>query len=141
MVPLSLIMFVSGIGAMAAVNADVAQGVVLAGIGVLYLVFGLVQGATAIGLRKLQTWARYVAVLFSVIGLIGIPIGTLISGYFLYLLLSKKGSVVFSEEYKHVIAATPHIKYKTSIIVVIFLVLLAVLLVGGLLAFLLGGTP
>jgi hypothetical protein len=99
-----------------------------------YLGLGILQGATAMGIRKLQNWARYVAVVFSVIGLLGFPIGTIISAYFLYLLLSQKGTRVFSDEYKEIIAATPHIKYKTSIIVIILLILLVVILVFGALA-------
>ena len=104
-----------------------------------YLGLGILQGATAMGLRKLQKRARSVVVVFSVIGLIAIPIGTIISAYFLYLLLSQKGKMVFSEEYQQIIAATPHIKYKTSIIVVILLILLLVILVFGVLALVLGG--
>ena len=69
---------------------------------------------------------------FSAIGLLGFPIGTLISAYFLYLLLSEKGSYVFSDAYKQVIAQTPHMRYKTSIltwIVVILLVTLVLLVI------------
>ena len=39
---------------------------------------------------------------------------SLILGYILYLLLSKKGSMVFSPEYRLIIERTPHIKYRTS---------------------------
>jgi hypothetical protein len=38
----------------------------------------------------------------------------IIPGYILYLLLSPKGSMVFSPEYWEAIERTPHIKYKTS---------------------------
>ena len=67
----------------------------------------------------------------SVVGLIGFPIGTLISGYILYLLWGKKGRVIFSPEYQAVIAATPHVKYKTSIVVWILLGLVVVLILAG----------
>ena len=66
--------------------------------------------------------------MFSVIGLLAIPVGTIISGYFLYLLLSKKGTVIFSPQYKQIIAATPHIKYKTSKIVIALLLILIALI-------------
>jgi hypothetical protein len=79
------------------------------------------------------------AIIFSVIGLIGIPIGTLISAYFLYLLLSQKRTMVFSDEYQQVIEQTPHIKYKTSIVVIILLVLLVVLFVGGIIGLVVSG--
>ena len=48
--------------------------------------------------------------------------------YILYLLLSKEGTVVFSDHYKQVIAQTPHIQYKTSVIVWILLLLVLTLL-------------
>lgn len=90
------------------------------------------------GLWALQPWSRTVATIFSALGLIGFPLGTIISAYFLYLLLSQKGAVVFSDDYKRVIQATPHIKYKTSIVVWILLGLLVLLLVGGIMAIAVG---
>lgn len=103
-----------------------------------YVGLGVLQGFMASGLRKLKPWARWAAVVFSVLGLIGFPIGTLISAYFLYLLLSEKGTMVFSPEYKDIIAQTPHIKYQTSrvllvvliLFLVLFLTLIAALLIG-----------
>jgi hypothetical protein len=86
-----------------------------------------------IGLRRLQPWARIPSGILSGIGLLGFPIGTLISGYILYLLFSKKGATVFSEDYKRIIAETPHIKYRTSIVLWILLVLLLVLIGAGVL--------
>ncbi|MCA9186853.1 MAG: hypothetical protein R3E01_31860 [Pirellulaceae bacterium] len=101
--------------------------------GVIYLSLAGLQIAAAIGLWKLKSWARWVSVVISALGLLAFPIGTLINGYILYLLLSQKGNVVFSAEYKRVIEATPHVKYRTSKIVIaflIFLVLLFVLIFG-----------
>jgi hypothetical protein len=91
-----------------------------------YLVVAAVQACVAIGLWRLQPWARWSATAFSVLGLIVFPLGTLISGYILYLLLCEKGRVVFSAEYKQVIAETPHIKYRTSrlMIALLFFLLL-----------------
>ena len=69
--------------------------------------------------------------------LIAYGFGLFIIGYILYLLISPKGSMVFSHEYREVMAATPHIKYKTSCILKGFLILLiAVILVGVISAFL-----
>ena len=143
---LGAILMVLGGGGMLVVTlfgqAGNIEPAVVAGMAVVacfYLGLGILQGATAMGLRKLQKWARSVAVVFSVIGLIAIPIGTIISAYFLYLLLSQKGKMVFSEECKQIIAATPHIKYKTSIIVVILLILLVVILVFSVSRLVLGG--
>ena len=105
-----------------------------AGVGALYGGLGLLQGFVAVGLRRLRNWARIVAIVFSVIGLIAVPIGTLISAYFLYLLVSEKGRIVFSDEYKRVIEQTPHIVYKTSVVVWILLILLIALISFGLVA-------
>ncbi|MEN9573473.1 MAG: hypothetical protein RL514_1328 [Verrucomicrobiota bacterium] len=110
-----------------------------AGIGVIlgggFLGFlGALQLWTAHGLRCLKPSARTPATLFSCLGLLGFPIGTLINGYILYLLHSKKGRTVMTAEYAQVIAQTPHIKYKTSVIVWIFLGLVVALLVLGMVA-------
>ncbi len=103
------------------------------------LVMGVAQGFVGNGLRKLQRWTRIPVGILSGIGLIGIPIGTIINGYILYLIFSAKGSMVYSDAYQRVIQQTPHIKYKTSIIVWIFLFLLLGLIGMGVLFALLGG--
>lgn len=121
LVPMGVVMgVVSVYAALGGQTFDVTAALV----GVVYVVLGGLQGATALGLRKFKPWSRIAGIIFSVIGLIGIPIGTIISAYLLYLLISKKGVYVFSEEYQQIISSTPHIKYKTSIIVWIFLAIL-----------------
>lgn len=82
---------------------------------------------TGRGLRTLKPSARIVAGILAAIGLISFPIGTLINGYFLYLLFSEKGKTVFSDDYQSVIDATPHIKAGTSTLVWL---LLAVMIIG-----------
>jgi hypothetical protein len=62
----------------------------------------------------------------------------LINGYILYLVFSQKGKTVFSDEYQAVIQQTPHIKYRTSIIIWILLGLVALLLAIGLFATIFG---
>lgn len=96
------------------------------------------QGVVGLGLRRLTPWCRSAALIFAVFGLMVIPIGTVISILILYLLLSKKGAYIFSPSYAAVIAATPQIRYRTSIVVWIFLALLAALVVIGVLSFFLG---
>lgn len=96
--------------------------------GVAFVLVGGVQFWTGMGLRKLTPWSRIVAGVLSGIGLMAFGLGTIINAYILYLLLSKKGSMVFSDRYKQVIARTPHVKYKTSIIVWILLGLLVLIL-------------
>ena len=102
---------------------------------VVFLAFAVAQIGVAVGVRKLAAWSRVPATILSLIGLLGFPIGTLISIYFLYLLLSRKGEMVFSDEYRDVIKRTPRIKYRTSIVVwvVLFLILsmIVFLLVGA----------
>jgi hypothetical protein len=101
-------------------------------VGAGFLSLGVLQIWSGIGVRKLRPAARIGATVISAIGLLGFPIGTLVSAYFLYLLLSEKGSYVFSDAYKQVIALTPHMRYKTSIltwIVVILLVSLVLLVI------------
>lgn len=59
-------------------------------------VLGLVAGALGSGLWRLRPWARRVAIAFSVIGLLGFPIGTLISILVLVYLFSAQAKAVFS---------------------------------------------
>lgn len=100
-------------------------------IGVMLFGVAVAQGITGFALQKFQPWTRVAGSVLAAIGLIGFPIGTLIATYFLYLLLSRKGHYVFSDEYQDIIAETPHIKYKTSKIVWAFLILLLSLLALG----------
>jgi len=123
--------------------------VIFLGVAVLYLALTLLNGGMGYGLRRLQPWARWTTVVFTALGLlytlvvsvfaflanpiagaITLLVGSLIPGYILYMMVSAKGSMVFSPEYKAIILKTPHVKYKTSLIVKIFLAIL--LLVIGL---------
>ncbi len=102
-------------------------------IGVLYLGFGALFIVTGRGIRKLRPWARTTSIVLAAIGLLGFPLGTLLNGYILYLMLAKKGKRIFEDDYKDIIEATPHVKYRTSIVVWIFLGLL-VLAIAGIIA-------
>jgi hypothetical protein len=100
----------------------------------VFVLLGGLYVAVGIALRRLRKWSRIVATIFACIGLLGFPVGTLISAYILYLLLSAKGTMVFSPEYKQIIAETPHVKYQSSkavkwiliIMVVIFVTIVAI---------------
>lgn len=96
-------------------------------LGLIYLGFGLLAGYVGLGLRRLTNAGRRVGIVFGAIGLIAFPIGTLISVYVLYLFLSANGKRVFSDHYRQVIAQTPHIKHKTSIVWVLLGLVLALL--------------
>lgn len=113
--------------------ADVGGWVATLATGIVFILLATMLGTAAYGIRGLKPWARIVAIILSAIGLLAIPIGTILSAYILYLLLSKKGSMIFSPQYKEIIAATPEVKYKTSIIVWIVLGLFLLLIVAGLL--------
>jgi hypothetical protein len=130
LIPLSL--FLIG-GSVVAMRTRQELGPLESGFGIVFgvvcAVLGAVQLALAIGLRRLRTWARWGATAFATIGLLGFPVGTLINIFILYLLLSKKGAYVFSAPYQQVIAATPHVKYRTSrVVIVVLLLLLAVII-------------
>jgi len=108
-------------------------------IAVLFIGLAAGQLWVGIGVRALKGWARVAAGILSGIGLLGFPLGTLINGYILYLLFSKKGSMVFSEDYKRVIQETPHIKYRTSAVVWVLLAILLGFLALGMFAMLFAG--
>lgn len=94
----------------------------------LMVVFAAIHLFVGLGLRKLNNTARIAAVVLSCLNLVNLPVGPFISVYFLYLLLSTKGLMVFSAPYQQVRAATPHIRYATPTYVWVTGVILAVLL-------------
>ncbi len=76
------------------------------------------------GLRNLQNWARITAAVLSLPGIMS-PITWII----LYSLLNRKAAFVCTPQYAAIRAATPDMKYRTSIIVkVLVWVLILVLL-------------
>jgi hypothetical protein len=123
---------VAGVLLLAGIASTKLQGVV-AFVSPIYLAFGVLFILVGRGLRKLQSWARTTGIVLAAIGLLGFPLGTLLNGYILYLLLAKKGKRIFEDDYKDIIEATPHVKYRTSIIVWIVLGLL-VLAIAGIIA-------
>lgn len=101
-------------------------------VGALLLLLGVGQLVVGYGLRRLKSWARIPTAILSGFGLLGFPIGTIINAYIMYLVLCAKGKMVFSEEYADVIAQTPHIKYRTSIVVWILLGLIVFVIAAAL---------
>ena len=121
------------LGTLALIAASFAMpedGGMVGVIGVLYGAFAALSIALGRGIRRLQAWARTTATVLAAIGLLGFPVGTLINGYILYLLLSEKGKRVFAPDYADIVAATPHIKYRTSLLVWLLVLLLVVAIVG-----------
>ncbi len=82
------------------------------------------------GLHRLNPLARIMGMVFAALGTLAIPIGTIFGIYVMYLLISAKGEYVFSPPYKDVIAATPHLKYRLSVITRIAIWLLAIVVCG-----------
>jgi hypothetical protein len=80
-----------------------------------------------ISVQRLKRGSKVGVGILSGLGLLAIPVGTLINAYILWLVFSAKGKTIFSDEYKEVIAATPHIKYKSSKIVVGFLIVIVII--------------
>jgi len=113
----SVLLFFAGVGQMFSARADPLMLVIFVAVGV----GGLFAGY---GVRALRRWGRIVGCILAALGLLGFPVGTLINGYILYLFLSKKGRTIFAPEYQDIIAATPHVKYRISILVWVFLALL-----------------
>lgn len=131
-----------GLGALAMI-ASIAAAVSSAGrMGVPELLIVTVLAAiyifmfwVGLGLRKLKPYVRIPAIILAAIGLLGFPIGTLISSYFLYLVASQKGKMVLSEHYNEIVRSTPHIRYKTPLwlwvlILLIILVVIALVALG-----------
>jgi hypothetical protein len=124
-----VLIFSAVAGIYAAASANDTSSVVGYSIGVLTI--SILQLWLGFSLRKLKKGARIPAIIVAVIGLIGFPIGTVISAYILYLLCCQKGKMVFSVEYAQVMADTPEIKYRTSTLSWIILILLILFLVAG----------
>lgn len=100
---------------------------ILIGAAMCWMLLLGVQFFIARGLRKLDPRVKVPLTVCSVIGLVQIPCGTFLNVYVLYLIWSRKGTMVFSPEYKLVIRDTPHVRYKTStaawIVLAVFLFL------------------
>jgi hypothetical protein len=135
-----LMMLGGVLGALAALSLLVAgvqspesePGLML-GLGAAYLVVSVLSLWIGNQLRTLNPSGRIPGALVNGLGLIGFPVGTLISSYILYLLLSRKGRRVLSAEYQGIVARTPHIRYKTPLIIVLLFGLLVILALAALL--------
>lgn len=112
------------------------EGPMLAGMLALYGLLSAMMLAMAYGYRKLLPWVKIPGTVLSVFGLLGIPVGTLINGYILYLIWCKQGQAILTDGYQDIIRATPHVKYKRTLgdklalgIVIAMLVGVAILII------------
>ena len=101
--------------------------------GVFLLAFAVGALFVGRGLRKLRPWARIASIVMSILGLLNPPTGTLVNIYILYLLFSEKGRRIFESDYPEIVAATPDVKARTSIVVWVFVGLLVVALLAAVL--------
>jgi len=133
---------------------------VFVGVSAIYVVMTAVNFALGYGLRRLLPWARWTEIILGSIGTFIILSMTiflaatansaaaapnvfwlLINFYILYLMISAKGGMVFSPQYREVIAKTPHIKYKTSLILKLGLALFVAVIVLGVIGAIVSSRP
>ena len=107
-------------------------------VGLIMTALALAGLAVGWGLRTLRLWARIPGIVLAAIGLLGFPIGTLVNIYVLWLLASRKGRMVLSAEYAAIVEATPHIRYRTPLVIWILLGLFVLLIVVAIVAAALG---
>lgn len=70
---------------------------ILTGLGIFYLVMGVMSFFIAIGLWRLKGYGRTLQIVSCSVGLLAIPIGTLISALILYYFLKPGVKILFSE--------------------------------------------
>ena len=98
--------------------------------GLVCMLLGAGVIVVGVGIRRLRRWVRIPVGVLSGLGLLAVPIGTLINGYALYLVFGRKGQVVFSPDYQEIVERTPHLRRRTSPLVIAL-----GLLILGLIAF------
>ena len=86
------------------------------------------------GLRQLNAKVRIPTTVLAGLMMLSPPVGTGIGAYILYLLHSQKGRTVFSDTYREIRVATPHLVYRTSKVawVALFLLVFGLVLLVGL---------
>ena len=100
---------------------------IIMGLMLIYSIAGIFVG---LGLFKLQNWAKVCSTILQIPNLLSIPIGTAISGYFLWVLHNEKGKEVFSEKYRRAVAATPGIKAGRRLMIIVGAVFVLVFLIA-----------
>jgi type IV pilus assembly protein PilA len=72
------------------------EGAVMLAVGLAYGLIGLLQIATGVGLLGLKPWSRQLQIGLAVIGLLGIPCGTIVSILVLVYMLKPEVRILFS---------------------------------------------
>lgn len=127
------ILSIIGVASLVATTKELTTDVI-GGLAITAL-FVPVQFLVGYGLNQFKTWARITALVFAFLGLFVFPVGTVICIIVIVLLLLKKNTMIFSPAYKEIVAATPHIKRKSSIVFKValaFMALIILLVLAGL---------
>jgi hypothetical protein len=116
-------------GAVIAIGAIAEVGAFTVILGILYTAMGGFAFWVGRGIRRFDKRVRTAAIVLSAVGLLGFPMGTVINGYMMYLLLSRKGEMIFSDQYREIVARTPHVRYRTPIYVWVLVAVFAGLII------------
>ncbi len=134
---ISVFLVIGAFSSWRAVQRASDPGAVLPTVSAIFGAAGILGLIVGFGLRRLESWARILAIILSglavIASLLNMPsgfIGLVIHAYLLSVLASPKTSLVCSPYYKEIIAATPHVKYRTSKVVWILLGLLLVIILA-----------
>jgi hypothetical protein len=100
-------------------------------IAIYIIVAGALQISLGRALRRFDKSTRFIVISLAALGLFAFPLGTLVGAALLYLMLSRKGAFVFSDDYKRIIAATSHLPFKASVTVRISLASLVLVVILG----------
>jgi hypothetical protein len=130
-----LLLVLAGFLAATIVPGPGRSGLVMYGMAAYLALLAAISFALGFGLRNLRPWARWITAVLIMLSLLASIVSLAVEGvaggqaagigarfvgsaiipvYILHLLLSAKGSMVFSPEYQTIIARTPHVKMKTS---------------------------
>lgn len=82
---------------------------------IIYGGVGIASAVLGYGFRALKPWVKIPGTILSGIGLLGIPVGTMINAYILYLIWCDQGKRVLADDYASIIAQTPQVKYKRTV--------------------------
>ena len=148
-----LLIFAGVVRVIAAEGVGAAELSLLIGMCGFFFVIATLDFYVGWGLKRLDSRVRIVTGVLSALGLILFSvgliafsissvvmiaafIGALINAHFLYLLFSRKGTMVFSDEYREIIRQTPDMRFRTSWFGWVLVVVVVV--VAGVLSFALG---
>ncbi len=76
---------------------------------------GVGQAVVGVGVNRLRTWSRPVAVAVCGFWMLAVPLGTIIGGASLWYLARPTAKYVFTHEYREIIQRTPGVCFRTSV--------------------------